>query len=251
MGIIYCNRIEEPVTMGSPHSHNVWEIILCTSGESQYHIGDKVYHIVPGDIFVIPPNTTHYFNAFIPYTDIYAMVDCVDFEESFRTKDYDNNILALMEILRKTFLIKDGNYWKIADSLWQTINLYLQNNRTIHYKHAFIGELKNTIDNNVSNSEFSITSVICDMGYQQDYVRKCFSAEFGTTPSKYLTTLRINQAKELFENHSEILVEEVAFRCGFRDTFYFSRVFKKLTGVSPLQYKLTNAEFKLERVTTD
>ena len=52
----------------------------------------------------------------------------------------------------------------------------------------------------------------------------------------YLTELRISKSKELL-CADELSVQDVAEQVGYRDLKYFSRLFKKLTGVSPSDYK--------------
>ncbi len=67
------------------------------------------------------------------------------------------------------------------------------------------------------------------------HFRHLFARVFNTSPMKYRDSLRILHAKDylLLENHS---VADVASKCGFDDINYFSRFFKKHTGVSPSKY---------------
>jgi AraC-like DNA-binding protein len=241
MGVIYCNKIEEPILVSEPHSHDVWEIILRLKGNAKFQIGEQIYDTIPGDVFAIPPKVIHSGYSSEPYTDIAILVDNVDFSEGFLAKDDDKNIEALMEIIHKVLKRKEMSDQDIANAVWKAIYQCLKKNLVVNYKYAFVKELINTIDNNIINCDFNVSVAIHEMGYQADYVRKCFLEEVGTTPVKYLTLLRINQAKEVLRREPNISIEETAFRCGFRDSFYFSRVFKKYTGLSPLQYKRRNS----------
>lgn len=242
MSMIYCGKIEEPILGSVKHDHPVWEIILRLMGDATFYVGKKTYYTSPGDIILVPPNTTHGSNSDMPYTDIYIMIDNLDFTDTFVVKDYDNSVLLLMNLLHKTFTENENNCQPILDSLGETIYQYIKKNLTINYKYTFVKDLKNIIYDNIANCDFNISNAIRNMGYHVDYVRKCFIEEMGTTPSKYLTTLRINQAKGMLLQESFISVEETAFKCGFRDNFYFSRVFKKQTGISPLKYKQRNIQ---------
>ena len=58
----------------------------------------------------------------------------------------------------------------------------------------------------------------------------------GITYSEYLRNLRIRYAASLFD-HGIDSVKNVAFLSGFTDPMYFSGVFKKVTGLSPKEYK--------------
>ncbi len=58
----------------------------------------------------------------------------------------------------------------------------------------------------------------------------------GMSFSKYLTSKRIQKAKELLQDEG-LSVEQVAEQVGYRDYFYFTKVFKKSTGMSPSRYR--------------
>ncbi len=63
-----------------------------------------------------------------------------------------------------------------------------------------------------------------------------FKAHIGTSPHQYLLMLRIERAKELLLSR-ELSVSDVASMVGFEDAFYFSRIFKKITGFSPRDFR--------------
>ena len=67
------------------------------------------------------------------------------------------------------------------------------------------------------------------------FIRR-FSAYTGMTPIEYVTELRIKRAKELLSG-DELSVGECAEILGYSDRFYFCRVFKKHTGLSPAQFR--------------
>ena len=76
----------------------------------------------------------------------------------------------------------------------------------------------------------------CNLSYPQ-FIRR-FKKAMHTTPSDYVTSLRLHKAKTLL-TASELQIREVAFSCGFESEYYFSKFFKKHIGVSPLSFKKT------------
>jgi len=68
-----------------------------------------------------------------------------------------------------------------------------------------------------------------------DYLNRLFKKCMGITIFQYLNTLRINRAKELLVA-TDMKLYEIAPLVGFKDEFYFSKLFKKYTGVSPSSY---------------
>jgi two-component system response regulator YesN len=63
-----------------------------------------------------------------------------------------------------------------------------------------------------------------------------FSQEAGQTFKEYLTEIRINKAKELLRMTS-LRSADIAFQVGYNDPHYFSSVFKKNTGLSPIEFR--------------
>ncbi|MFD1406247.1 helix-turn-helix domain-containing protein [Robinsoniella peoriensis] len=57
---------------------------------------------------------------------------------------------------------------------------------------------------------------------------------------KYLLRLRIDEAKKLLLEHSDLSVKQISTLVGYEDQHYFSRFFKELTGVSPSDYRNKN-----------
>ena len=65
---------------------------------------------------------------------------------------------------------------------------------------------------------------------------KIFRETYGTTIIAYLEQLRITKAKNLLR-FSDMTVDEIAYRVGLKDANYFSRLFKKVEGMTPSQYR--------------
>ncbi len=70
------------------------------------------------------------------------------------------------------------------------------------------------------------------IGITEDHLTFCFRQELGTTPIEYLQRYRINQAKRLLKE-SQKTITEIALNVGFSDSGYFSRIFRRETGISP------------------
>lgn len=68
------------------------------------------------------------------------------------------------------------------------------------------------------------------------YLTRMFKAEYGTSITGCLQELRITRAKELLR-FSDASVEEVGARCGIPDPNYFARLFKRVEGISPMEYR--------------
>lgn len=87
---------------------------------------------------------------------------------------------------------------------------------------------------------------VSDMFYiNRTYICALFKKNLDTTFSQYLTDMRIKKAKFLL-SHTGMKQAEIAAKLGFKDEFYFSKVFKKEENMSPGVYrKLFSAEESL------
>ncbi|BAB07561.1 response regulator transcription factor [Halalkalibacterium halodurans] len=74
------------------------------------------------------------------------------------------------------------------------------------------------------------------IGLSPYYVSKLFKERFDLTFSEYVTQLRVEHAKQLLSLTQKSL-KEITYEIGYKDPNYFSRVFKKLTGKSPSDYR--------------
>ncbi len=63
-----------------------------------------------------------------------------------------------------------------------------------------------------------------------------FKEQMGMSPTKYILGLRIHSAMELLES-SALTIKEISTMCGYEDFNFFTKVFKKYTGISPMKYR--------------
>jgi AraC-like DNA-binding protein len=70
---------------------------------------------------------------------------------------------------------------------------------------------------------------------------RTFRQYYGMTPARYLNDLRIERAGELLRG-TERSVTDIALSCGFGDSNYFARAFRKAVGLSPRSYRLSRDE---------
>lgn len=87
------------------------------------------------------------------------------------------------------------------------------------------------------SDDISLSDVADYICISKNHLSYLFKKETGKTFSDYLIQYRIDKAKEYLTTETKSTVSEIAEKTGFHDTGYFSKVFKKATGLSPNQYK--------------
>ena len=68
------------------------------------------------------------------------------------------------------------------------------------------------------------------------YFSRVFKEETGEAFTAYLNRVRIDRSKELLR-HKSIRLTDIALLVGFEDQSYYSKLFKKLEGISPLRFR--------------
>lgn len=74
------------------------------------------------------------------------------------------------------------------------------------------------------------------LGLDYSYLSMLFSSYEGTTIEKYIISQKIERVKELL-TYGELTLSEIAFQMGYSSVQHLSNQFKKVTGVTPSQYK--------------
>ncbi len=235
--------ISNPNSKNSPaHSHSGWEIVLNLEGEGTTDIENRSYPFDAGTIICIPPNTAHSKSSSSYFRDIYfqtsdfplpntesASLFCDDEEKSFE---------ALLTLAFRTFHKKESNYIPLVDSLTETMHQLLLSWAGGGFRNESVELLKNELTNHFTNPELQIVDAMKKAAYSTDHLRRCFKKDTGTTPISYLMNLRIEYAKKLLcqKSNMKMSISEISYLSGFYDPQYFSRVFKKTVGKTPQQY---------------
>jgi len=84
---------------------------------------------------------------------------------------------------------------------------------------------------------YSLERVASSFGCKPAYLLRLYRKVTGHTPTQDLIRLRIEKAKRLLVGHPHIEIKQVAAAVGYDDPLYFSRLFKKETGVNPSAFR--------------
>lgn len=99
-------------------------------------------------------------------------------------------------------------------------------------------QLKRTIEyiNDNLKADLSLKVLAAMLGMSPYYFERLFKQSVGQTPLQYILHCRIEKAKQLLRTTQQPIVE-IAFQVGCKNHSHFSKLFRKLTGVSPRNYR--------------
>ena len=102
-------------------------------------------------------------------------------------------------------------------------------------KKSIIGSIKRYIDEHYQD-EINLDDLADHFQYNSSYLSQLFKNETGLNIFNYLTEVRIYNAKVLLHD-KDARIYEVCRKVGYQDAKYFSQVFRKVTGMTPVEYR--------------
>ena len=135
-----------------------------------------------------------------------------------------------------TYLYYDELLDNIIEEFTRALNAKLSSNVMI--TNRSVEQAKRYISENL-DKDLSLHAVAEKMLMNPSYFSYLFKKETGMTYIGYVNMKRIQYAQVLLRSEPELKIYNIADRVGFIDVKYFSRVFKKIAGVSPSDYRDT------------
>ena len=243
------------------HWHRPSEIVRVLSGKLKMYLDGKKILVEPGDILFINQEIIH---GFFPLNCVYEIINFDADEILLRTslcKDalriftnshvsvlpfHPTEDAAIHHIATQLFTFaatetKDHDLL-ILGALFELLGtIYAKHHYTENYKSSTNAKLFKTLLEFIEKSYMKPITLL-DMaqvsGMSTSHFSVLFREFFRQTPMDYLNSYRIERAC-LFLINSDLPVTEVAYRCGFNDSAYFVKVFKKYKTLTPKKYRST------------
>lgn len=101
----------------------------------------------------------------------------------------------------------------------------------------FLDTVNHIIEKNFDNAQFDMSQLAEELGLSRSSLYSKFKALTGVTPNDYVLNRKLKQAAWLLKNKPELQIAEISDQLGFGSPRYFSRCFKELYQVSPIEYR--------------
>ncbi|MBF0198432.1 MAG: helix-turn-helix domain-containing protein [Planctomycetes bacterium] len=258
-----------PIPMDQAHTHDYSEIMIILGGTGKHYVDDSIYDLAPGDIFVINGTVSHAISDIenltvcnINYDPSEILTQCSElralsgFNAMFlygltsKSKDFVNTIrlnkeelswLKLkLELIERDFIDKKIGFETLIFGELLTILVKLSRVATDLKVLEFSPKLRlyDSVEYIKSHyrDKISITELAAKAHLSLNQFSKVFKENFMMTPKEYIIQYRTKQAaNDLLE--SDLSITQVAFKHGFTDGNYFTKVLKRLKGCTPKEYR--------------
>ncbi len=252
-------------------SHDFWEIVYVDKGEIEATAGEKTVNVKWGQAIFHKPNEFHniianktvapniFITSFVCNSPAMKFFENKVMEISPKQREI---IRALIDDSKETHLISDFLPYKknknkphtdVPIGGIQMIKLYIEqllisllrsgkeveNSGILFADEAVTGERVKDIIRYMSNAlfgKFSVENMCAHFGYSKAYLSRIFKEETGRTLLEYYTDMKISEARRLIREKKYNFAQISDLLC-FDNPRYFSRVFKRVTGLTPQEYK--------------
>lgn len=230
-------------------------LIYCTDGKGWFSIDHEKYEVSANQFFIIPTTdlpVRYASDAMDPWTiywvhftgrKLSSLNESLSIKNliSPKTIPFDEHRIKLWEMiytcLEKGYSDENLNYanlslyYLIANFLFPQKNIELTQSASEDISDQVIEYMKNNI-----SMRLTVQDIATEFSYSASHFQNLFRTKTGISPIDYFIHLKIQRACQLLAL-SDLRIKEIATAVGYSDAFYFSRLFNKIMGSSPLDYK--------------
>lgn len=221
------------------HQHEFQELVYFLDGTGTTIIGDDTYQVQSNCFCLIPPGVTHCQISETAITSICLRISNSGLESSSGFwVDAEGEVKYYLEKLMEELSGQRPAYSMITEGLLTTtiglIKRAIKENVPQDRKQALVSRALYIIESKDGN--LSIDEIAGQLFVSKDYLRHLFTQYTGQSPIKAIINARIEHAKSLLRN-SELSISNISEMCGFENQYYFSRLFKNVTGKTPSTFR--------------
>lgn len=238
---LYVERYRGPRTARKLRAHSFWELTAVAAGNETL-IGRKTLQLQPATVCLIPPGYRHDEFADHEVDTLWVGFQCRQrLPTRFRscvTVVENKSLLALIEQMWLFAVTTQGQIGPELDAQLANILHRFIRLTTEGVQEPAADAIQKAAEYLMNHhaDELHMPDVARRHGFSTGYFCRQFHKRTGLAPNAYLTRVRIRVATQLLRQ-STLTVKEIASRVGLPDEAYFSRLFKKATGVSPMHYR--------------
>lgn len=222
-----------PLHNFGPHIRDYYLIHYCISGKGTFYKDGKAYPVSQGEIFIITKGEVTTYTADEKDPWHYSWIG-FDGEGACRISE----LPPVIKYPHDTFL-RVAEYARISEIAPE---IYLSLIYEILYHLVSVKKDSYDVTKRIKDhirlnymEEMSVESIAENVGMNRRYLSRLFKERYGISIKEYIVTVRCHRAADFLKQG--YTVSEAAYMSGYTDAFAFSKIFRKVMGMSPTEYK--------------
>lgn len=231
--------------------------IYCTEGKGWYRLRNQEYRISSNQYFILPAGEPHTYGADAdnPWTIYWIHFKgrlAAEFSRQAVTpieisSGIDSRISYRIDLFEEMFHTLELGYSR--ENLLYACSIFYHYLGTLRFMQPYCNgggtgdsSLKDIVDIAIHfmkeniEKRLSLEEIARSTGYSPSYFSVLFSQRTGYPPLTYFNQLKIQKTCQLLD-FTDMKVNQVCYKVGIEDSYYFSRLFRKVMGMSPIAYK--------------
>ncbi len=232
---------------GAMQNRKMDSLFIRVAGAMKYYFEDKTITVNAGEMIFIPKGSTYKYKIASEEATICTIINLIgDFDETEPVR-YSLDSYHYSNCLMYNFA-EMWNFGSVADRYQCMAYVYdllsfMSKMDSIKYpekkKFNIIEPAVEYLKKHMYDINLSIDELHKLCGVSNTYFRKIFIMKFGMSPKNYVIDKRMIYAKSIVDSGDFQSVKQLSVTVGYTDPLYFSKVFKKHFGVSPIAMKNT------------
>ncbi len=232
----------------SPHWHGSVEILYFDLGQWAVICDGNYFEVTGGDIFIVNSGQIHCIERLTGEGQSFCLQINSQFPGAARA--FVNHIKDVPEMhnyfrnMLEEYKNKEPGFEMAVIGSACTLLSHIQRNYPVkeHIKDIYADSRREKMGRIMEYIAANLTERITtkelskEFFVTESYMCQFFKSQTGQSVTEYINRLRIEKAMSFLKN-TEMSITEIAMHTGFTDSCYFTRVFKKYTGLSPREYR--------------
>jgi AraC-like DNA-binding protein len=238
----------------SRQRHDDCLLLYCVDGVGHLHIGPQSYTVRAGHLVVLPKEVIHHYRADEknPWSIYWLHCDGEHIQAYLSLLSPEAPLNYVLDIGVHSRLIADFEAILDLRQYSQRFEAYLHSSQLLHplfshiallktqQQHAFQAGLDldtiHALMQSHLHEQLDIDTLANAVNLSKFHFIKRYKARTGRTPIHDFIQMKIERACHLLDITDQS-VNEIGWAIGYQDAYYFSRVFRKVMGISPSQYR--------------
>ncbi len=165
------------------------------------------------------------------YYKLFMLINSVQYDLKLQTENLASDSESLLSTISDCRILKE-----LHDMLLNKIDEFEGKLQTSVQENTTIFIIRDYISKHYGDYSLSIKDISEHVHLSSSYLCTVFKTETGGTLNQYITDYRIDKAKQLLKDPRNKIIE-ISTRVGYSDCNYFGKIFKKVVGLTPSEYR--------------